>query len=85
MRAAREFAASLEHEGLLQATQEIAVRLYGSLALTGVGHGTDRAILAGLEGAEPETVDPDSLEATVRPHPRQRPPQAPRQARDPLR
>jgi len=66
MRAAREFAAGLERDGLLGATQEIAVRLYGSLALTGVGHGTDRAILAGLEGAEPETVDPDHIETTVR-------------------
>jgi L-serine dehydratase len=66
MRAAREFALGLKRDGLLAATQEIAVRLYGSLALTGVGHGTDRAILAGLEGADPETVDPDSLEATVR-------------------
>src|SRR5215469_14925307 len=65
MRAAREFAASLEREGLLQPTTEIAVRLYGSLALTGVGHGTDRAILVGLEGAEPETVDPDQIAATV--------------------
>jgi L-serine dehydratase len=66
MRAAREFAASLARDALLEATQEIAVRLYGSLALTGMGHGTDRAILAGLEGAEPETVDPDHIEATVR-------------------
>src|ERR1700739_4927528 len=66
MRAAREFAASRERDDLLEATQEIAVRLYGSLALTGVGHGTDRAILAGLEGAEPHTVDPDHIEATVR-------------------
>jgi len=66
MRAAREFAAGLERDALLEATQEIAVRLYGSLALTGLGHGTDRAILAGLEGAEPETVDPDHIEATVR-------------------
>src|SRR6516165_6868586 len=65
MRAAREFAADLKRDALLGATQEIAVRLYGSLALTGLGHGTDRAILAGLEGAEPETVDPDSIEATV--------------------
>ena len=40
MRAAHEFAAGLERDGLLGATQEIAVRLYGSLALTGVGHGT---------------------------------------------
>jgi len=42
------------------------VRLYGSLALTGLGHGTDRAILLGLEGAEPETVEPDSFEPTVK-------------------
>ena len=66
MRAACEFAAGLERDGLLGATREIAVRLYGSLALTGVGHGTDRAILAGLEGAEPETVEPDHIESTVR-------------------
>src|ERR1700674_546706 len=65
MRAAREFALGLKRDGLLGATREIAVRLYGSLAFTGVGHGTDRAILAGLEGAEPESVDPDSIEPTV--------------------
>jgi L-serine dehydratase len=62
MRAAREFALGLERDGLLRETQQIAIRLYGSLALTGAGHGTDRAVLAGLEGAEPETVDPDSIE-----------------------
>jgi len=66
MRAAREFALGLKRDGLLDATEEIAVRLYGSLALTGVGHGTDRAILAGLEGAEPETVDPDSIEPMLK-------------------
>jgi L-serine dehydratase len=65
MRAAREFALGLKRDGLLAATQEITVRLYGSLALTGAGHGTDRAILLGLEGAQPETVDPDSIEPTV--------------------
>jgi L-serine dehydratase len=65
MRAAREFALGLKGAGLLGATTEIAVRLYGSLALTGIGHGTDRAVLAGLEGAEPETVDPDGLAASV--------------------
>jgi L-serine dehydratase len=66
MRAAQEFIAGLKRDGLLSATDEIAVRLYGSLALTGVGHGTDRAVLAGLEGALPESVDPDQLEETVR-------------------
>src|SRR5690348_11827029 len=65
MRAAREFALGLQRDGVLGRTQEIAVRLYGSLALTGVGHGTDRAILAGLEGAQPESVDPDSIGPTV--------------------
>src|SRR2546427_770674 len=65
MRAAREFALGLKRDGLLGATREIAVRLYGFLALTGLGHGSDRAILAGLEGAEPESVDPDSIELTM--------------------
>jgi L-serine dehydratase len=62
MRAACEFALGLERDGLLAQTEQIAVRLYGSLALTGAGHGTDRAVLAGLEGADPETVDPDSID-----------------------
>jgi L-serine dehydratase len=62
MRAAREFALGLQREDQLLATSQIAVRLYGSLALTGAGHGTDRAVLVGLEGAQPETVDPDSIE-----------------------
>ena len=65
MRAAREFVLGLKEAGKLAATQQIAVRLYGSLALTGLGHGTDRAVLAGLEGADPETVDPDSIATTV--------------------
>ncbi len=65
MRAAREFALGLKRDGLLEATNQIAVRLYGSLALTGAGHGTDRAILVGLEGAEPESVDPDSIEPAL--------------------
>ncbi len=65
MRAGREFALGLKRDGLLTATHEVVVRLYGSLALTGAGHGTDRAVLIGLEGSEPETVDPDSIEPTV--------------------
>jgi L-serine dehydratase len=65
MRAAHEFVAGLARDGLLDATREIAIRLYGSLALTGVGHGTDRAILLGLEGADAETIDPDQMEPAV--------------------
>ncbi len=41
------------------------VRLYGSLALTGKGHGTDKAIMLGLEGATPEGVDPDEVEPRI--------------------
>ena len=48
MRAARRFAVELEAAGLLQRTARVTVELYGSLALTGHGHGTDRAILLGL-------------------------------------
>ena len=65
MRAAREFVLGLERDGLLAATLKVTARLYGSLALTGLGHGTDRAVLVGLEGADPETVDPDGIEATL--------------------
>ncbi|MGH8298872.1 MAG: L-serine ammonia-lyase [Steroidobacteraceae bacterium] len=65
MRAAREFALGLERDGLLSTTQQVRARLYGSLALTGLGHGTDRAVLVGLEGGDPETVDPDGIEPTL--------------------
>jgi L-serine dehydratase len=43
----------------------ITVELYGSLALTGKGHGTDRAILLGLLGETPELVDPATVEAKI--------------------
>ncbi|HUK02644.1 MAG TPA: L-serine ammonia-lyase [Steroidobacteraceae bacterium] len=65
MRAAHEFALELKRDQLLERTDSIVARLYGSLALTGAGHGTDRAVLLGLEGADPRTVDPDSIEPSV--------------------
>jgi L-serine dehydratase len=65
MRAAREFVLGLERDGLLAATDRVTAHLYGSLALTGLGHGTDRAVLVGLEGGDPETVEPDSIEPTL--------------------
>src|SRR5688572_13443544 len=65
MRAAREFVLALKQLGVLDQTHDVRVRLYGSLAMTGVGHGTDRAVLAGLNGADPATVDPDWLVAQV--------------------
>ncbi|HEX3130804.1 MAG TPA: L-serine ammonia-lyase [Thermoanaerobaculia bacterium] len=65
MRAARRFVQSLEAEGTLALTRRVKVELYGSLALTGKGHGTDRAVLIGLEGESPEGVDPGWMPARV--------------------
>jgi len=62
MRAARRFTVELELAGLLPRVAEVRVDLYGSLALTGHGHGTDRAILLGLSGAEAATIDPATIE-----------------------
>lgn len=62
MRAAREFAVGLEAAGLLQQVHRLQVELYGSLALTGRGHGTDRAVQLGLSGEFPDTIDPGSIE-----------------------
>ncbi len=59
MRAAEMFAAELRRSGLFRRTERVIVDLYGSLALTGLGHGTDRAVLLGLEGYHPESIDPE--------------------------
>lgn len=61
MRAARSFALALEHNGEIFQTARVVCDLYGSLALTGHGHGTDRAVLLGLCGEEAATIDPDSI------------------------
>lgn len=66
MNAAREFATRLAAAGLLEKAREVVIRLYGSLALTGGGHGTDRAVILGLTGADPRTIDPDTMEPTLR-------------------
>ena len=57
MRAARMFALRMEHEGHLNATARVWVQLYGSLGATGKGHGSNKAVLLGLGGHEPDTVD----------------------------
>jgi L-serine dehydratase len=62
MRAARLFLNSLAEKKLLDRVAQVTVDLYGSLALTGRGHGTDRAILLGLLGHKPEEVDPAEIE-----------------------
>src|SRR6202049_803419 len=58
MRAARRFAQRLEREALLSQLARLRIELFGSLAMTGKGHGTDRAVILGLEGETPEEVDP---------------------------
>jgi len=60
MRAAAEFAAALPG-----GVARIKVELFGSLAWTGKGHGTDRAVILGLAGELPETVDPDEADAII--------------------
>ncbi|SDI89588.1 L-serine ammonia-lyase [Frankineae bacterium MT45] len=57
MRAARTFADGLAADGLLDDVTRVRVELFGSLGATGRGHGTDRAVILGLEGETPEGVD----------------------------
>ena len=61
MRAARRFALDLQEKGLLDRVARVQVELFGSLALTGHGHATDRAVLLGLSGEAPETIDPATI------------------------
>ncbi|GAA1260955.1 L-serine ammonia-lyase [Sphaerisporangium rubeum] len=61
MAAAHKFARGLHQDGLLEKTTRIQVILYGSLGLTGKGHGSDKAVLLGLSGEKPETVDVDTV------------------------
>ena len=62
MRAARRFVAHLADQGDLDSVARVRVQLFGSLGATGVGHGTVTAIVLGLTGAEPHSVDPDAIE-----------------------
>jgi L-serine dehydratase len=65
MKAAALFARRLGKLDLLTQTARIEAKLYGSLGATGKGHGTDTAIMLGLEGAMPDTIDPDSMDARI--------------------
>jgi L-serine dehydratase len=65
MLAACRFARELAAHGQLHHVVRVQVELYGSLALTGMGHATDRAVLLGLAGHEPATIDPAGIEGTV--------------------
>ncbi len=63
MRIAARFLAEASGAGVLSTAVGIQVDLHGSLALTGSGHAVDKAIVLGLLGYEPETIDPDEAEA----------------------
>jgi len=65
MRAARLFVARLQHEGRLDSTQRVCAQMYGSLGATGKGHGSDKAVLLGLAGLEPDSVDVDAIPALL--------------------
>jgi L-serine dehydratase len=65
MRAARLFVLRLAGDGLLGATARVTAQLYGSLGATGKGHGSDKAVLLGLAGHEPDSVDVDAIPALL--------------------
>ena len=65
MRAACRFARGVGERGVLDRVERVRAELYGSLALTGLGHATDRAVLLGLAGNEPSKIDPAAIEVTI--------------------
>jgi L-serine dehydratase len=65
MRAACRFVRGLRDEGLLEQVAAVRVELFGSLGATGRGHGSDKAVILGLEGEDPETVDTATAQARV--------------------
>ncbi|HEU5333480.1 MAG TPA: L-serine ammonia-lyase [Actinocrinis sp.] len=65
MRAARMFARRLKSEGVIAQTASVRAELFGSLGATGHGHGTPKAVLLGLEGNSPRTVDVEAADAHV--------------------
>ena len=60
------FARRLSKSDVLAKTTRIEAKLYGSLGATGKGHGTDTAVMLGLEGAMPDTVDPEMVDARIK-------------------
>lgn len=65
MRAARQFTLRLAKDELLAQVTHIKVELFGSLGATGKGHGSDIAVLLGLHGEQPDTVDPEAAPSLV--------------------
>ena len=65
MRAAGLFAEGLRDANLLDDVQRVQAELFGSLGATGHGHGSDKAVILGLQGNRPETVDTDTADQQV--------------------
>ena len=65
MRAAKQFADGLVYAGLLPDVRRVRAELFGSLGATGHGHGSPKAVVLGLEGEDPATVDTDSAESRL--------------------
>src|SRR5688572_32879911 len=65
MRAANTFVTRLATDGLLARTAAVRAEMFGSLGVTGHGHGTVKAVVLGLEGEKPDLVDPDAAEPRV--------------------
>ncbi len=61
MRAANTFVSGLADDGVLESTVRVKTELYGSLGATGRGHGSDSAVILGLEGALPDQIDPETV------------------------
>lgn len=65
MRAAQKFVQGLKQDNLLGEVVKVKADLYGSLGATGKGHGSDKAVMLGLEGELPESVDTDGVESRL--------------------
>ena len=65
MRAAYQFAQGLREADLLVQVNRIKIELYGSLGATGNGHGSDKAVIFGLEGEQPESIDTATLDSRL--------------------
>jgi len=65
MRAAKQFLLDCKHHNIFATIHEVTVQLYGSLALTGKGHGSDKAVILGWNGYEPDRVDQSMIQEAL--------------------
>lgn len=65
MQAAYDFIGELKDQDLLERVNRLEIQLYGSLSATGIGHGTDRAVIMGLMGERPYSIDPAYIEPCI--------------------